>query len=1080
MQHYITSAIGRSRTTLSIFAATLLTGLVSYFSIPIEMYPDVQVPIVITTVLHEGISPEDAERLLTKPAELELKAINGITEVSSISSENAATIITEFDFDVDSAAALADVRDAINRAKARFPQDTEEPIIQEISAVDQPIVQIAVGGENVPERTLLRIAQNLQRQIELLPDILEAPMVGNREELLEAVIDPSKLETYGIPSSSLINTVINNNRLIAAGQVDTGQGAFSVKVPGLIETADDLFNLPLASTDLGVLTVSDIADVRRTFKDATRYSYSNGTQTISLNVMKRKGANLIQAMEDIDSLVEAMRPSLPPAVELFYINNTIPLTLEQNAGLTGNMATAMALVLIVVIAAVGVRSGLLVTMAVPFSFFFAFIIINLLDFTYNFMVIFGLLLGLGMLIDGAIVMVEFADRKMAEGLDSKQAYTAAVKRMFWPITASTATTLAAFLPIMFWPGVSGQFMSYLPITVFAVLVGSLFYALLFAPAIGALIGKSTEADKTYLMSLESNLARYSAQKVVEGGDEPPTNQQTKNPALANNITGFYARLLNLAVRIPGTVFLFTLVVLTLIVISYTRWGAGFEFFVASDPLQTQIQIFARGNFSAAELRDIMLDAESRIEAVGYYDGIVTQSGSGQGRGGGQQSAPDLIGTIFIEFTDRRTRTVTGFDIEDMYRQTLAEIPGVRSEIVSLEQGPPVGKEIQVELSGEDLEQLFAEAWRIRSFMENEMIGLIDIDDTTPVPAIEWEINVDRARAAMLGANMAEIGAAIQLMTNGIFMGDYRPNDSDEEVDIRVRYPSQYRGLQQMDDIRISTVNGPVPLSSFVTRVPQRKVSEIQRVDNDRVVYVRANPAPGVLAANKLQEIATYLEENPPVNGVFFQFRGANEEQQDSMAFLLKAFALSLALMAILLVTQFNSFYQALLILSSILMSTIGVLLGLLTTGQPFSVLLTGIGIVALAGIIVNNNIVLIDTYNVLKRQHPNWSLHEVIVHTGLQRLRPVFLTTFTTGFGLLPLALGISFDLINAEIEIGGPIASQWAGLASTIVFGLSFATILTLIVTPAMLALPDSLQSMSSRAFGFLPGHRAAAASAS
>ncbi len=1075
MQHYITSAINRSRTTLSIFAATLLTGLVSYFSIPIEMYPDVQVPFVITHVLHEGISPEDAERLLTKPAELELKTINGITEISSISSESTAIIITEFDIDVDSATALAEVRDSINRAKARFPQDTEEPVIQEISAVDQPIVQIAIGGENVPERTLLRIAQDLQREIELLPDILEAPMVGNREELLEAVIDPSKLETYGIPSSSLINTVINNNRLIAAGQVDTGQGAFSVKVPGLIETANDLFNLPLASTDLGVLTVSDIADVRRTFKDATRFSYSNGTQTISLNVMKRKGANLIQAMEDIDSLVQEVRPALPPSVDLFYINNTVPLTLEQNAGLTGNMATAMALVLIVVIAAVGVRSGLLVTMAVPFSFFFAFIIINLLDFTYNFMVIFGLLLGLGMLIDGAIVMVEFADRKMAEGLDSKQAYSAAVKRMFWPITASTATTLAAFLPIMFWPGVSGQFMSYLPITVFAVLVGSLFYALLFAPAIGALIGKSSEANRLHLTNLESNLASYSAQKLINEDKTHQTDPNAAFPGQPINITGLYARLLDLVVRIPGTVFLFTLAVLTLIVIAYGRWGAGFEFFVASDPLQTQVQIFARGNFSAAELRDIMLDAESRIEEIGYYEGIVTQSGSSQSRGGGQQSAPDLIGTIFIEFTDRRTRDVSGFEIEDMYRQSLMEIPGVRSEIVSLEQGPPVGKEIQVELSGEDLELLFAEAYRIRQFMENEMTGLIDIDDTTPIPGIEWEINVDRAQAAMLGANMTEIGAAIQLMTNGIFMGDYRPNDSDEEVDIRVRYPSEYRGLQQMDDIRISTVNGPVPLSSFVTRVPQRKVSEIQRVDSERVVYVRANPAPGVLASNKLLEIAAYMEENPPANGVFFQFRGANEEQEESMAFLIKAFGLSLALMAILLVTQFNSFYQALLILSSISMSTIGVLLGLLTTGQPFSVMLTGIGIVALAGIIVNNNIVLIDTFNVLKRQHSDWSLREVIVHTGIQRLRPVFLTTFTTGFGLLPLALGISFDLLSAEIEIGGPIASQWAGLASTIVFGLSFATILTLIVTPAMLALPDSLRLMLRRAMSYMPGRRAA-----
>ena len=324
--------------------------------------------------------------------------------------------------------------------------------------------------------------------------------------------------------------------------------------------------------------------------------------------------------------------------------------------------------------------------------------------------------------------------------------------------------------------------------------------------------------------------------------------------------------------------------------------------------------------------------------------------------------------------------------------------------------------------------------------------------------------------------MSEVGAAIQLMTNGIFMGDYRPNDSEEEVDIRVRYPAEYRGLDQLDSIRIGTANGPVPISSFVTVEAKPQVSSIQRVDGERVVYVRANPAPGIIADNKLQEISAWLEANPPEPGVFYQFRGANEEQEESAAFLGQAFSLALALMAILLVTQFNSYYQALLILSSVLLSTTGVLLGLLTTGQTFSVILTGIGIVALAGIIVNNNIVLIDTFNVLRGEHPEWTLQEVIVQTGVQRLRPVFLTTFTTGFGLLPLAMHVSIDLIGAEIEVGGPITSQWVSLASAIVFGLSFGTILTLIVTPAMLALPDRLRELL-RAIP-RPGRKAEAAS--
>tara|TARA_B110000879_G_scaffold54732_1_gene77394 strand:+ start:4098 stop:7268 length:3171 start_codon:yes stop_codon:yes gene_type:complete len=1039
MTSYIDAAISRSRTTLSIFVAIMLTGFVSYLSIPVELNPDVEVPIIVTSIIHSGISPEDAERLLAKPAELELKTLDGITSISSFSSENAATIITEFDIDFDSQFALSEVREAVNRAKARFPQETEEPIFQEVSAASVPVVTIAISGEGVSERTLLRIAENLQREIEILPPVLEANMVGNREELLEAVIDPAKLETYGIPNSAIIQAVTNNNRLIPAGQVDTGQGSFSVKVPGLIEDADDLFNLPLASTSLGVITVANIADVRRTFKDATRYSYANGSASISLNVQKRKGANLVETMEQIDAIVQEIRPSLPPAVTLSYINNTAPLVLEQNLGLQGNMATAMILVLIVVIASVGVRSGLIVTLAVPFSFFFAFIIISLLGFTYNFMVIFGLLLGLGMLIDGAIVMVEYADRKMAEGLGAHAAYREAVRRMFWPIMASTATTLAAFLPIMFWPGVAGQFMSYLPITVFAVLIGSLFYALLFAPTIGALIGRSTDASNSHSRQLEKD----------------HTEEIT-------GITGVYAKVLGVAVRMPIIVFFGSIFTLVSIVWAYGQFGKGVEFFTSVEPSQTQIQVFARGNFSPSEVRDIVLDVESRITEVGYYKAIVTQSGAGQQLGGDQQTAPDLIGSIFIEMTDRRDRDLDGFEVENSYRDAITNIPGARAEVASIEQGPPVGKEIQIELSGDDLDALFAEATRIRNHMETEMGGdLIDIDDTAPVPGIEWEMVVDRARAAMLGASMAEIGTAIQLMTNGIFMGDYRPDDSEEEVEIRVRYPAQYRGLSQMDTIRISTSNGPVPISSFVTRVAKPKVSSIQRVDGNRVVYVRANPAPGIVADNKLQELAVYMEKNPTRKGVAYNFRGANEEQAESAAFLGQAFSLALVLMAILLVTQFNSYYQALLILSSVLLSTAGVLLGLLTTGQTFSVILTGIGIVALAGIIVNNNIVLIDTFNVLKADNPDWTIQKVIVTTGVQRLRPVFLTTFTTGFGLLPLAMHVSVDLIGAEIEVGGPITSQWVSLASAIVFGLSFGTILTLIVTPAMLALPDRLREL-------------------
>jgi multidrug efflux pump len=1043
---YIKAAVSHSRTSLSIFIVILLAGFASYRSIPVELNPDVTVPVIITSIIFPGISPEDAERLLARPTEIELKNVEGITEIRSFASEGSATIITEFDVSFNSDLAVQDIRNAVDIAKARFPTDTEEPIIQEVSAATVPVVQIAIGGTGVGERVLLRIAQILQRDIENLPEILSADMIGAREELLEIIVDPAKLESYGVTNQQLVQAVTTNNRLIPAGTLNTGSGSFAVKVPGLIETAEDLFDLPVAATQDGVIVLSDLAEVRRTFKDAERYAYANGQRAISLDVQKRKGANLIQAMDKIDLLVRELRTQIPPAVEITYLNNTIPLVIEQNSGLQGNMATAMILVLVVVIAAVGVRSGILVAMAVPFSFFFAFIIISLLGFTYNFMVIFGLLLGLGMLIDGAIVMVEYADRKMAEGYTRADAFQEAVSRMFWPILASTGTTLAAFLPMMFWPGVAGEFMGYLPVTVFAVLVGSLLYALVFAPVIGSLIGSQT-------VKMQGN---NQVGKLEDGA-----------PEKIGGLVGLYARVLRIAVRFPGLVFLGSLATLIGIIIAYGNYGKGVEFFTSVEPAQTQVQIFARGNYSPEEVRDIVLDVEQRIKDIGYYKSIVTQSGAGRSMGGGMGAAPDLIGTIFLEFTDRRDRDVNGFEIEDMYRQAIRNLPGIRAEINTPEQGPPVGKELQIEFFGEDLRAIIAEARRVRDYIENNMTGLIDIDDTTPVPGIEWEISVDRARAAMSGASMTEIGTAIQLLTNGVRMGDYRPDDSEEEVEIRVRYPREYRGIEQIDNIRINTASGLIPISSFIERVPMESVSSIQRVDSNRVIYVRANPAPGIVTDNKLQEIRQWLDQNPLAPGVDYVFRGANEEQEESFAFLLTAFSLALALMAILLVTQFNSYYQALLILSSVLLSTAGVLLGLLTTGQTFSVILTGVGIVALAGIIVNNNIVLIDTFNYLRARHKTWDIKDVIVQTGIQRLRPVFLTTFTTGCGLLPLAMHISVDLIGAEIEMGGPITSQWVKLANAIVFGLSFATILTLIVTPAMLALPDHLRQRMAQIRG-------------
>ncbi len=1034
-------AMDRSRTVLSLLVAIMFMGVVAYSSIPIESQPDVSVPVIVIIVPHEGISPEDSERLLVRPMELELKTIEGVKELNAYAGEGSATLVVEFDSSFEPDQAFLDVREAVDKAKVKLPTSAEEPIINEVSASDFPVITIGIGGNGVPDRVLYRLARQLKDELEGISAVLEATIRGDREEVLEAIINPSQLEAYGITNDELLAAVAKNNRLIAAGSIDTGRGSFTVKIPSLIENAKDVLSIPLKATGEGVVTLQDVVTLKRTFKDAQSHARTNGVPSVAVEVSKRVGTSLVDVADKVKEVVEAARKDFPVNVKISYLNDQSPETIEQIGTLEGNITTAMFLVLTVVVAAVGLRSGVLVALGIPFSFLFAFIVINTLGYTYNFMIMFGMLLGLGMLIDGAIVVVELAERRLTEGVTPREAYIYSIQRMFWPVLASVATTLAAFLPLMFWPGVVGQFMRYLPVTVFAVLVGSLMYALLFAPVLGSII--SRQREKT------------------EGG-----NAQLVDEGRFNELTGvlrYYAKLLTFVTSHPFALISFTLICLFGIWKWYGVAGNGSQFFVEVDPTFTGITVAAKGNFSADELMDIVTDVETRVIGEGNINSIYTRAGSGGISFGSGGTTADQIGTMLIELTDRRQRNIDGWEVEESFRQAISGIPGVRAEIRSQEQGPPVGKDIQIQLQGSDLTILAREAKRLREYLET-LDGLNAVDDTAPVPGIEWEITVDRSKAAMLGADVTSVGAAIQLITNGALVGRYRPDDVDDEVDIRVRYPEEYRGISQLDHLRVSTREGQVPISSFVDRKAKAKVSTIFRQNGTRIMYVRADTLPGVLADDKVVEIQQWLKTAGIDPSIKVVFRGANEEQKKTQDFIGTAFTLALMLMGILLITQFNSFYQAALILSAVIMSTMGVLLGLILTGYAFSAIMTGVGIVALAGIIVNNNIVLIDTFNYLRKENPDWTTQRVIVQTGCLRLRPVFLTTFTTGFGLLPMAMGISIDLIGREVEVGGPVASFWVQLASAIVSGLSFATVLTLVVTPAMLMAPQAFRDLGAR----------------
>ena len=878
----------------------------------------------------------------------------------------------------------------------------------------------------------------LRDAIETVPSVLSADMRGAREEVLEVLIDPEALEAYRISSEALADTLRRNNRLIPAGSLETGGGRFAVKVPSVVETAEDVMNLPVRVSGDTVVTLADVAEIRRSFKDRTSYARFNGQTAMFIEVKKRPDANVIKTSDAVLEIVEEMAEQLPSSIRIQPSLITSEFAEVQVTELQGNIMTALALVMVIVVAAMGFRSGLIVGLGIPVSLLFSVIVIYLLGYTFNFMVMFGMLLGLGMLIDGAIVVTEYADRRMSEGADHKAAYAEAVKRMFWPVTASTATTLAAFLPLMFWPGIPGQFMSYLPVTVFTVLSGSLLYALLFGPVLGTIFGQPT-AHATVPVAIRDEL---------EHGD----------PTRLGGFTGLYARAMRKVCAQPAATLGAIAVLLISIFWAYGHYGKGTIFFNDTDPQFLTVSVSGRGNFSAQEVDKLVRSVEHRVFSVPGIRSMNTQTLLPGSSGGGPDAVADRIGVMFVELTPESERSDSGFDIIRHIRERTFDMPGLRVEVQPVEQGPSIGKPIQIELRSRNRELLKPVMAEIRAYMETRP-DLIDIDDTRPLPSIEWRMEVDRAQAALYGADVTTSGIALQLVTSGVKVAEYRPAGADDAVDIRARYPSEHRGIKAMESIRVSTNQGMVPLSNFVSVEPAQGVDTLRRINGSPIERIRAQVVEGVIPDDAVADLKVWLDGQDFDSRVDIQFRGANEEQEESIAFVSVAFLLSLLLMFVLLVTQFNRFYQSVLILLAVIMSTAGVLVGLMLTERPFSAILTGTGIVSLAGIVVNNNIVLIDTFNFVRQRHPELSINSIIIRATAQRLRPVMLTTATTVFGLLPLALGMSVDLINRNINSGGQLAVFWGPLSQAIVFGLSFAAILTLVATPALLALPSYIR---------------------
>ncbi|MCI5038290.1 MAG: efflux RND transporter permease subunit [Donghicola eburneus] len=1165
-------AAERARMVLFFIVISIAVGAFAYVGLPKEGEPDIEIPALFVSVPFQGISAEDSETLLVKPMETELSDLDGLKSMSSTASEGYAGVALEFEFGWDKTKTLADVRDAMNTAEGNFPAGAEKYSINEINFSEFPIIIVNLTGA-VPERTMNRIAKDLQEDIEGLDAVLEAGIAGNRDEMLEVVIDPLKLESYNVTADELISVVQNNNQLIAAGEVKTEQGSFAVKIPSSFDEPRDVYDLPVKTNGDRVVTLGDIADIRLTFEDRQGTARFNGEKTVALQVVKRKGYNLIDTANEVKEVIATASAAWPDemraAVQVGSSNDQSHTVDSMVKQLEGSVLTAIALVMIVVLASLGIRPALLVGFSIPTSFLLCFAILGASGIAISNIVMFGLILAVGMLVDGAIVVVEYADKRISEGSGPMHAYVEAAKRMFWPIVSSTATTLCAFLPMLFWPGVPGEFMGMLPVTLIYVLSASLVVALIYLPVLGGVTGR---LSRTFHNSGEG--LRRIAPWWVRILLVPPSLylifigvMQTLNPGYLTNGQGggsFGAYLPGIMIFLVGAVLSSITIdaarvdwrkkrsvdagykrspfgwlmhgivgnpimplaviggVIFFVISTFGYYGAnnnGVEFFVASEPEQAQVYVRARGNLSLQEKDALVREVEEVVIAHPGVRSVFSFAGSGglDSNNGGAQAPSDTIGQVQFEtirWEERMGRAdLDGNVVLEELTTQLNQIPGIQAEVLELAMGPASGKPVHLRLKGDDWDELVGATQTARTQFES-LPGLTLIEDTLPLPGIDWQIDVDVAKAGRYGANVAAVGAMVQLVTNGLLLDTMRVDTSDEEIDIRVRLPEQDRVLSTLDTLKVRTAEGLVPLANFITRQPVAQLAEINRVDQKRHFDIKADVAPGlwklvedgeitamlqdltvlpvgergqafatkgetpyglywlaegtdreavrdavngdaVLSAvngnERIEALNAWLDTEPFPASIEAEWTGDQEDQAESAAFLQSAFAGALGLMFVILLAQFNSFYNSVLVLLAVILSTAGVLIGMLVMNQPFSIIMTGTGIVALAGIVVNNNIVLIDTYQEFSRYMPRI---DAITRTAEARIRPVLLTTITTMAGLAPMMFGLSLDFINGGYSIDSPTALWWKQLATAVVFGLGIATVLTLVFTPSLLAL--------------------------
>lgn len=1110
------SSLSVDNSTSVVILTLIITvlGLSAYRSMPKESFPEIIIPKVYVGTPYPGNSPADIENLITRPIEKELKSLNDVKDIKSTSVQDFSSIVVEFNPGVEIAKAIQDVKDAVDKSKSELPTDLDQdPNVVEINTSDFPIMNVNISGD-YSEAELKKFGEYLEDEIEKLAEISKADLAGTVEREIQINADPYKMESVGVSFSDISNAIQSENVTISGGNIRSGDFQRTLRVDGEFTDPLQLLDVIVKTDKQKIVYVRDVATINDTYKERSSYARSKNLPVVTINVVKRSGENLLNASDKIKEIIQKTQANrFPPDLEISITNDQSKKTRLQVSDLENSIIFGVILVVLVLMFFLGFRNALFVGIAIPLSMFISFLILNAFGITLNLMVLFSLILALGMLVDNGIVVVENIYRLMSEGKSATVAAKEGVGEVAWPIITSTATTLAAFLPLAFWQDTVGEFMKFLPITLIIVLSSSLFVALVINPVLTSLFMKVEDITKNKpkqksiiiagvlliistifyllgwtaigsLMLIASVLTLFNV-FILRGAI------RWFQTVFLVRLENFYANTLSyaLAGRRPFAFFGGTVLLLVLSIGLLFVRAPQVLFFPDNQPQLVNVfvefpigtDIEATNSFVDNMEDEVMATLEPYANII---ESVISQVGEGTGdptEGPSSQATPHKakITIGFVDYIDRQGINTNG--AMELIRDMAEQYPGVLITVDKQRDGPPVGKAVNIEFVGENYDQLIAYVNQTKEYLDEQNIpGIEEYKSDLSLGNPEMIMDIDREKARRFGLSTSQIAQDMRTALFGLEVSRFKEGEDDYPIQLRLDQDYRY-DINALINKKIGFRDKfgdkrEVPISAVADIKYGSTYGSVKRKDLEKAVSVFSNVLDGYNATQINQQIQIAMNNYEVPDGITVKYTGEQEEQAKSMEFLLGALGIAISMIFLIIVAQFNSVTTPFIIMASVVLSTIGVFLGLVVFNMDFVVIMTGIGIISLAGVVVNNAIVLIDYTNLVrerKRDDLGIGSNEFlsyedligsIVESGKTRLRPVLLTAITTVLGLIPLAIGMNINFgsllssFDPQFYVGGDNAAFWGPMAWTVIFGLTFATFLTLVIVPVMYLMADRL----------------------